>query len=163
MELLDAYARIQERAGLPPMRQGAPRLEHRQIIADPEQVWLAFRAGRPVRGWMQFQSHQQVFLDGLPEAPDSAWGFLLAAEAVDADGGTHRLRQNGSAGWIASSHRHDENGDGLWDEVSHLLHGADGMLRYRRYWEARGGRGVVQTIACLIGIELGKATSEEEK
>ena len=161
MQLINAWQQIQEKAQLPPMNIGAARLQKQEIIDDLEAVWAAFEQCNPAQGWLQFQSHQMHFMDSLPE-PKTEWGLLLNAEAVDGQGQSLVLRQNGKGGWILSAYRHDEHGDGLWDEVSHRLHGINGQLRYRRYWKKEANRGVVQHLACLIAIESMKDTDREK-
>lgn len=161
MELINTYRSLQSKVQLPPMNSGAPRLEKQKVIDDPAAIWEAFTLFKPTQGWLQFQSHQTHFIDGPPE-PQTHWGLLLNAEAVDEQGQSLVLRQNGKGGWILSVYRHDEHGDGLWDEVCHRLHGADGQLRYRRYWKKEANRGAVQRLACLIAIEAPKDTDREK-
>ncbi len=151
METLDAYQKISQKTGLPNMTQGAPKQESRQTLSDPDQVWAALQNARPTQGWLQFQSRQQYFTDGLPDREDD-WGCLLAAEAVTAQGHSLTLRQAPGPGWILTAHSHDEQGNGLWDEIRHRLHGANGFLVYRRYWRQDEVQGYVQALACLIGV-----------
>ncbi len=159
MELLDAYQQFRESAKLPPMRQGTPKLESTLTLTDPDEVWAAFQNAEPRQGWLQFQSHQQYFTDGLP-TPEPDWGCLLAAEAVTMQGHSLSLRQNPGQSWILAIHSHDEQGMGLCDEVRHRLHGANGFLVYRRYWRDTAERGVIQHLALLTAIEI-NADSEE--
>jgi len=151
METLDAYRKFHESAKLPPMWQGAPRLENTRTLTDPDEVWAQLQDEEPTQGWLQFQSHQQYFTDGLPK-PKPDWGCLLAAEAVTDDGHSLILRQYSGPGWLLSTHSHDEKGDGLYDKIRHRLHGANGFLVYRRYWRQDENRGYLQALACLIGV-----------
>ena len=153
METLDAYQKICQSAQLPPMQQGAPKLESRETWTDPDHAWLALQNTQPTQGWLQFQSRQQYFTGGLPDREDD-WGCLLAAEAVTDEGHSLTLRQYSGPGWILSTHSHDEKGDGLYDEIRHRLHGANGFLVYRRYWSDDAERGFIQKLCLLSAIEI---------
>ena len=159
MELLNAYQQFRESAKLPPMWQGAPKLENTLTLTDPDDVWAQLQNKAPTQGWLQFQSHQQYFTAGLP-APEPDWGYLLAAEAVTGQGHSLTLRQGADQGWILTTHSHDEQGSELYDEVRHRLHGANGFLVYRRYWRDTAERGVIQHLTLLTAIEI-NADSEE--
>ncbi len=152
METLDVYMKVAESAKLPPMQSGAPKLEYKLTLTDPDQVWAELQNKAPRQGWLQFQSHQCYFTNGLPK-PESDWGCLLTAEAVTEQGHSLALRHIGVAGWILSSHSHDEQGEGFCDEVRHRLHGANGFLVYRRYWRDTEERGVIQSLTLLTAIE----------
>ncbi len=153
METLDAYQKISQKTGLPDMAQGAPKQKSRETWTDPDKVWAALQKARPTQGWLQFQSHQQYFTGGLPK-PKPDWGCLLAAEAVTDDGHSLILRQYSGPGWLLTTHSHDEKGDGLYDEIRHRLHGANGFLVYRRYWSDDAERGFIQQLCLLSAIEI---------
>ncbi len=159
METLDAYEKFRESAKLPRMWQGAPKLENMLTLTEPDEVWAELQVKVPTEGWLQFQSCQQYFTDGLP-TPEPDWGCLLAAEAVTAQGHSLSLRQNTGQGWTLATHSHDEQGTGLCDEVRHRLHGVNGNLVYRRYWSDAGERGYIQHLTLLTAIEI-NADSEE--
>ncbi len=116
-----------------------------------EDAWAAL-VERPLRaGWIQWQSHQMHFTDGLPDY-ELGWSALLAAEAVVTD--TDSLRLDYLDGqWRLTHYRHLPDGDGcLCDETHYLLHGADRKLRYRRYWTIDAEQGAVPACAVLAGI-----------
>lgn len=136
-----AFAESMEAAGL--------HLETRSFeVAD--EAWAALQEAAPRAGWLQCQSHQQAFFDGLP-ARDAAWGVPLAAEAVVYEDETLRLRFDGR--WHLTRCRHLPEGDYLCDRVRHLIHGHRKHLVYRRYWRLDPARGAVQAHAVLAGIE----------
>lgn len=120
---------------------------------NAETAWRALAQTAPQAGWIQWQSHQKHFHDGLPE-PNPDWGALIAAETVVSD--TESLRLDYLDGrWRLTCYRHDPNGDAyLCDETRHLLHGArDRYLHYRRYWKLDEHQGALQTGAVFIGID----------
>ena len=153
METLDAYRKFHESAKLPPMWQGAPRLENTRTLTDPDEVWAQLQDEEPTQGWLQFQSHQQYFIAGLP-TPEPDWGCLLAAEAVTSQGHSLVLRHGAGQGWLLTTHSHDEQGNDLYDEVRHRLHSANGFLVYRRYWSDDAERGFIQQLCLLSAIEI---------
>ena len=132
-----------------PMARAGLHLETRSFEAADE-AWAALREAAPHAGWLQCQSHQQAFFDGLPER-DPAWGAPLAAEAVVSEDETLRLHFDGR--WHLTRCRHLPEGDYLCDRVRHLVHGHPKRLVYRRYWRLDPARGAVQAHAVLAGIE----------
>ncbi len=123
-----------------------------ESIDDPDALWRALRDAAPRAGWLQWQSHQADFENGLPE-PEAGWGAVLAAEAVVND--TESLRVDFMEGrWHLTRYRHDRGGEEyLCDEVVHLLHGSRNRgLRYRRYWKIDPGQGAVQCSAVLAAV-----------
>jgi len=119
---------------------------------DPAAAWAALAEAAPRQGWLQFQSHQTLFTEGLPE-PRSDWGHPLAAEAVlDAHTGLRLHFQEGR--WRLTRHTHRPDGaDYLCDTVRHLIHAHPGRLVHRRYWRLDPEQGPVQHLAVLVGIE----------
>jgi len=141
---------VHERSGLAPITTAS--LTHTtQTFGDPAQVWQAFCEAGPRQGWVQWQSRQEAFEDGPPEASADA-GTVLAAEAVTAIGEGLRLHLDDGQ-WTLWCYRHDPQGDDcLCDEVCHLLHGTtDRWLRYRRYWRLDDVQGTVPIAAVLCG------------
>ena len=138
----DAFAEPMETAGL--------HLEDPRSFEAADEAWAALSEAAPRAGWMQCQSHQQAFFDGLPER-DPAWGVPLAAEAVVSEDETLRLHFDGR--WHLTRCRHLLEGDYLCDRVRHLVHGHRKRLVYRRYWRLDPNRGAVQAHAVLAGIE----------
>lgn len=151
MDLLAQYRSLAEALKLPPMQPGAVSVIESTPITDPDQVWPALQALNPTQGWLQFQSHQTAFHDGLPD-PAADWGLLLAAEAVDAEGDSLTLNADGAGGWRLARLRHQPDGDGLCDEVRQLARSGE-QLVYRRYWQRDPEQGLVQQRACFIGFE----------
>lgn len=150
MDLLEAYGRVAGAWQLPPMRAGAVVVtcESLATAADAER---RLRELAPVSGWLQCQSWQGAFERGLPDAIIDG-GSLIAAEAVLEDGRSLLLQYDGCA-WSLWLFRHQESGEELVDEVTHLREGSAEGLRYRRYWRRDPARGLLQHAACFIGFE----------
>lgn len=153
---LSAYEALRERMNdklrLPAMHAGGHRLVTMPFDA-PDRLWNALLEQAPTQGWLQFQSLQCAFPDGLPK-PEANWGLLLAAEAVNSQGDSLIVGRDGHGAWLLSRCIHGPEQPGLWDEVHHLAHNPDtGTLRYRRYWRLDPEQGYVQTRACFIGFE----------
>lgn len=153
-QLAMAYARVAQRKCLPEMRLATLAIQRRDI-ADPAEAWADFRDLAPREGWVQFQSKVVVFTGiALPEL-DPAWGFLLAAEGVDAQGRSIALRQGpqGAPLLVIATPKAPGAETYLVDEVTHLGTGAaPGPLRYRRYWSTTGDMGPVPVFAAFIGF-----------
>lgn len=153
--LAEAYGRIPGRHALPVMFS-AQMTTSRQTLSSPEDAWAALQGLAPLEGWLQFQSIVQCFAGGaLPEAkPD--WGLLLAAEAVDREGRSHFIRQDGLGGLILVTYDpRPTKGAEAWlaDEVEQLATAkAPGRLCYRRYWRRDPDMGLVPAIAAFIGF-----------
>ncbi len=152
--LSDFQALRRTRAGgdLPRMQSAGLQQQHHSFD-QPAALWAALSAHAPEQGWLQFQSHQLAFRDGLP-SPAPEWGALLQAEAVTADGLSLAAHRPPAGGWVLVESRHLEQGDALCDSVHHLAHDPRlGRLAYRRYWRLDPMLGAVQTAACLIGFD----------
>lgn len=150
--VLERYSLLAELLDLPELRQGGC-LQDLEVIHDFDALWKHLEVLWPVQGWLQFQSRQLAFHDGLP-ALESAWGMLLSAEAVLPEGESLRLGLGTAGGWSISRLTHLAEGDGLCDEVRHVAHDPNtGHLRYRRYWRIDEDQGAVQEHACFIGFE----------
>jgi hypothetical protein len=153
MEILEAYRQIAARHELPTMEHGSYESVAPRSFADPQLLWAALVAAEPKQGWLQFQSKQLPFREGLPQ-PQDHWGYLLAMEAVDARGRCILVNPDGAGGWRLSFHEHRNHGDLLWDQVVQLAHDpATGRLRYRRYWKYDTEQGYVQVLACFTGFQ----------
>ena len=154
-QLLTAYQalrRTQAGSELPPMQSAGLQQQHHRHD-QPAALWAAFMAHAPVQGWLQFQSHQLVFVDSLPD-PAPEWGALLQAEAVTADGLSLSAHRPPAGGWVLVESRHLEQGDLLCDTVQHLTHDARlGKLSYRRYWQLDPKLGALQTAASFTGFD----------
>ncbi len=155
-ELADAFERLRNDATAKSWRLNTVATAGLEVTHEDfgtaEAAWAALVESAPRAGWIQWQSHQMHFTDGLPDyAPH--WGALLAAEAVVTE--TESLRLDHLDGqWRLTRYRHLPDGDGcLCDETHHLLHGAAHKLRYRRYWTIDAEQGAVQTCAVLAGID----------
>lgn len=152
MDVLDAYNDIADAFKLPALSRGGCRSE-KTCLTDPDAVWPGLAARSPVTGWLQFQSKQLPFVDGLPE-PEPDWGLLLAAEAVTAAGDSIALCLDGAGGWTLTHYQHLPDGDLLYDEPTQLAYDPKtGALRYRRYWRHEPEQGYVQVHACFTGFE----------
>ena len=152
MEILKAYSTLQQAQKLPKMQLGGVKVECRSFN-DPQALWKELQSHQPSQGWLMFQSTQMPFQGGLPERqPD--WGWLLACEAVNADGDSLAILQDGQGGWRLIEYIADADMPGLWDEVRQFAHAPDkGKLCYRRYWADEQEQGFVQKHACFIGFE----------
>jgi hypothetical protein len=153
-QLLADYQALRNRpagSDLPSM-QAAGIEQHRQHHAQPAAIWSALCTHAPRQGWLQFQSHQLSFHDGLPSPPPE-WGALLQAEAVTTDGLSLSVHRHPQEGWVLTASRHLETGEQLCDIVRHLAHADSGALKYRRYWQLDPKLGAVQTASCFIGFE----------
>lgn len=153
-QLLADYQALRRRpagSDLPTMQAGGLE-QHRQRHAQPAAIWSALSDRAPRQGWLQFQSHQLSFREGLP-SPAPEWGVLLQAEAIAADGLSLSVHRHPQDGWVLTTSRHLETGERLCDVVSHLAHAAPGALMYRRYWQLDSALGAVQTASCFIGFE----------
>lgn len=153
-DLLAAYGRLCRAPvgkDLPAMLLGNLHREVR-TYTEPVEAWSSLTANSPIEGWLQFQSHQAAFRDGLPDPP-AGWGAFLTAEAVCADGSALTLRRSPTAQWVLVISRHSAPGPLLCDEVAHLTHDRKlGSLRYRRYWRLDPDLGAVQHAACFVGF-----------
>ena len=155
MELLKAYNNIAKKYNLPEMNRGGFNPETR-TISKSEEVWSSLEKCTPACGWLLFQSRQLSFVDGLPE-PESDWGQLLASEAVDIEGRSLTLEQDGTGGWLLTAHKHSKEGDCLVDKPTLLAHNPEsGKLKYKRYWYLQPEQGYVQVAACFTGFEQEK-------
>ncbi len=151
MDLLQAYNQLAGKYGLHSMQAGGLTIAT-QAFDDPDALWQALQQHSPAQGWLQFQSWQGLFLDGLPEVAADR-GLLLQAEAVCADGSSLAIGPDGQGGWRLSHYRPADDGDLLWDEVAHIAHDGAACLNYRRYWVEDAEQGLLQRLAILIGIE----------
>ncbi len=157
-QLLADYQALRNRpagSDLPSMQAAGLEQQHHRH-AQPAAIWSALRDHAPRQGWLQFQSHQSSFHEGLP-SPPAEWGALLQAEAVTADGLSLTVRRQPQEGWVLTTCRHLEAGELLCDIVRHLTHADSGALTYRRYWQLDPVLGAVQTAACFIGFEQQKS------
>ncbi|MEW6559361.1 MAG: hypothetical protein AB1412_04075 [Pseudomonadota bacterium] len=147
-----ALRRTQAGSDLPEMRAAGLQLQqHRH--AQSEALWAAFSAYAPEQGWLKFQSQQLAFSNGLP-SPAPAWGALLQAEAVTADGLSLAVHRLPGGDWTLIEKRHLDVGELLCDQLDHLAHDPRfGALRYRRYWTLDPELGPVQTTACFLGFQ----------
>jgi len=152
MDVLNAYKSAARQLGLPEMHRGGCQLET-QGLASAKDVWPALAAMSPRQGWLQFQSRQLAFHDGLPPV-ETEWGLLLAAEAATSDGHSLALSLDGAGGWTLTRYSHSQEGEMLYDEPTQLAHDPNtGRLRYRRWWRHDPAQGYVQIYACFIGFE----------
>lgn len=151
MEHLERYNQLANSLELPPMQAGFCHIETQSAQA-PEALEKAIAAFAPSQGWVQYQSWQGLFDQGFP-GMDEQRGLLLCAEMVNKQGETLTVGPDGNGGWILSHLRHDETGNGAWDEVIHLAHEGARPLRYRRYWQEDAEQGWLQVRAALVGIE----------
>jgi len=152
MDTLAAYSQLVEQHELPTMRRGGYST-HTETLSEPDAVWAALAAQQPTQGWLQFQSRQRPFHDGLPQ-PEADWGQLLAAEAVTGEGHSLSLAGDGAGGFRLTRYTHSASGDWLCDELSQFAHDPrTGSLRYRRYWRLDDAQGYVQERACFIGFD----------
>jgi hypothetical protein len=154
-ELAEAYGRIAGRHALPRVSPAHLRVS-RQSLDNPQAAWTALQAVAPLEGWLQFQSIVQCFSGRALPKPEPDWGLLLAAEAVDGEGRSHLIRQDGSGGMVlvTCDPNADEGGETwLADEVEQLAAGkAPGRLRYRRYWRRDPEMGLAPALAAFIGF-----------
>lgn len=152
MDILKAYSTLQQSQKLPEMHPGGVKVSS-QRYADTQALWAALESHHPTQGWLMFQSTQMPFHDGLPQRqPD--WGWLLACEAVNADGDSLAILQDGQGGWRLIEYIADADMHGLWDEMRQIVHAKDtGELCYRRYWVDEQEQGFVQKHACFIGFK----------
>lgn len=154
-QLAAAYARLSDALALPAM---SVRQLHREPrpLPDPAAAWQALTALNPRCGWLQFQSAVCCFAAGEVPQPEADWGGLLAAEAVDGQGRSLLVRQDGRGGLllvVASDGDTDGAEPMLADEVKLLATGrAPGRLHYRRYWQPQGAAGLVPVFAAFIGF-----------
>lgn len=154
-DLASAYSGLRAAHRLPPMEVRHLR-RMPQPLSDPTNPWAAFAALAPQAGWLQFQSQVHCFEQGQLPPPDDESGCLLAAEAVDTQGRSLLLRQDGRGGFLLVVIS-DGPGEGatamLADEVLLLGTGrAPGRLRYRRYWQADDAQGITPVCAAFIGF-----------
>lgn len=154
MDVLDAYNRIarNRRFKLPKIDRSGLVIETNRL-SEPADVWPALAAHAPTQGWLQSQSAQMAFDDGLPE-PATEWGLLLAAEAVISYDLSISLSLDGAGGWTLISYRKEAAGDLLHDVVTQPAYDRrNGVLRYRRWWRRDDQQGYLQVAACFIGYE----------
>lgn len=117
------------------LQRGAACTEVLARIETAAQAAAAWREVQPQQGWVLHQSGQAAFDATRPLPDTNAWGALLAAEAVDAEGRSLRLARNAEGRWVLTRTTHDPQGDGVYDEVQHLASAREfGALHYRRYW-----------------------------
>ena len=150
--LADAYARVAKRQGLPEMQLATLAIERRDL-ADPAEAWAAFRDLAPTQGWAQFQSKVVVIAGAVLPEPHRDWGFLLAAEGLDAQGRSIVLRQGPQGAPLLVIATPDAPGAETYvaDELTHLgTAAAPGPLCYRRYWSTTGDMGPVPVFAAFI-------------
>jgi hypothetical protein len=153
-DLVDAYGRIADSHALPAMSPARLKVS-RQSLDNPEAAWAALQSLAPLEGWLQFQSIVQCFADGALPEPEPDWGWLLAAEAVDGEGRSHLIRQDGHRGLIlvTCDPRPEGTETLLADEVEPLATAkAPGRLRYRRYWRRDPEMGLAPALAAFIGF-----------
>ncbi len=156
-ELCAAYAEVAQKHGLPPMVPAALQVEIHDL-ADPEAAWEALAERKPVEGWLLFQSHVAAFLAEVLPEPDPDWGYLLAAEVLDAQGRSIHIRQSGTGGLrLTIATPVEEAADAedvfLTDRVRHLAtNKAPGPLCHRRYWRVDSAMGVVPVFAAFQGF-----------
>jgi len=154
--LADAYAEVARRhVGLPEMTPGWLAAQPAQSL-DPPGAWETLKTLKPVEGWLQFQSCVTCFDQGRMPEPEPQWGFLLAAEAVDAESRSCLIRQDGTGGLlliVATSGASEGAEELLTDEVFQLATGkAPGRLHYRRYWCRDPEMGFVPCFAAFLGF-----------
>ena len=149
-DVLAAYQKIAASQSLPELTAGG-YLCKPETFEDGRSAYDAFCREGCDRGWLQCQSHQDIFRGGPPELA-SAWGLPIAAEAGNGKDKSVALRfENGQ--WVLRRFTHSE-GDphSVWDRVEQLIHGSAGKLVYRRYWRRDAEQGYVQAHACLIDV-----------
>lgn len=127
-----------------PLQPGAAKQDSTEhgTATDAASAW---HAAQPVQGWVLYQSGQAAFSATHPLPDTAAWGALLAAEAVNAQGHSLRLARNATGRWVLTRTTHEPQGEGVWDEVRHLASAESfGALVYRRYWgiDAQGNLAV---------------------
>lgn len=153
-ELLNGYQALRQSsvaAGMPEMTPAGLQRDAR-TYADPESLWEALLGCEPKQGWLQFQSRQMPFRDGLPTREEN-WGALLAAEAVCNATVSLSVRRDAQECWILTRIQHHDLGSLLCDEIIHLAHHPNlGALRYRRYWRTDERCETRQIAACFIGF-----------
>ncbi|WP_297451793.1 hypothetical protein [Ferrovum sp.] len=127
------------------------------VYVSANAQWQMLAEHRPIQGWLQFQSYQCAFTDGLPQVKQE-WGVLLRAEAVAAGAVSLNLNRRPAGDWVTVESQHIQGGEWLCDEVAHLAYRDDlGYLRYRRYWSMDRELGPVQVAACFIGFDQSDA------
>lgn len=137
-DILAAFGRASETLG---SRMAAPSrsmqtggLRETVDTADsPDGAWSRLSAAQPIEGWLQFQSHQTLFEDGLPE-PQEDWGVILAAECVLDDQASLSLHRGPQDRWHLITSRDDAQVPGLTDDTRHVAADRGKALRYRRHW-----------------------------
>jgi len=149
--LLNAYERLTEKENLPCLRAGGFQQEEPVTYAHWEALRSALATLDLAQGWLQCQSHQQLFCQGLPELQPE-WGVLLHLEAIGGDGVTTEIRYQGEQGWLQYRLKDHADGDGFSDTVEHLAHGKKGKLRYQRYWHQDSEQGCIQVRSRFIGL-----------
>lgn len=162
-KLCAAYAEVARKHALPPMALAALHGETHDF-SDLEVAWEALRDRKPAEGWLQFQSHIAVFESGWLPQPDPDWGYLLAAEARNADGRSIHVRQSETGGLrltiatplVAAG---DAENVFLTDDIRHLATDkAPGLLCHRRYWRVESAMGVAPVFAAFQGFARQKDT-----
>lgn len=152
MNILNAYKLVATNQSLPQMT-GATLHRQTTTHANAQSLWEALAACGPTQGWLQFQSRQFAFFDGLPESLPE-WGVLLAAEAFTTDGDSVNVSLGPSGTWLLLRSHHAAGTELLCDEITLLAHGPEtGALHYRRYWMNDPTQGFVQVAACFLGFE----------
>ncbi len=137
-DILDALGRTSEELdsipGTPARSMYKGGLSETVDTADtPDAAWSKLGAAKPMQGWLQFQSHQALFEDGLPE-PEDEWGAILAAECVLDDQTSISLHRGPRGRWHLITSRDDEQLPGLIDDTRHLAAEKGKALHYRRHW-----------------------------
>lgn len=141
-------------AGLPEFRATGLRIEQKTIQSH-DGLMQQLAAFKPSAGWLQCQSRQWLFSDGLPDMNAAAdeHGQLLNAEAVNAEGQSLAIRQDARGGWHLTRLHPEADGPYLCDTVSHrAATGAGDNLQYRRYWQHDNDLGFRPFTAAFIGL-----------
>ncbi|MEA5446823.1 hypothetical protein VCB98_13430 [Gammaproteobacteria bacterium AB-CW1] len=140
--------------GLPEFRASGLEMEH-ETIQSHEALIQQLEAFEPTAGWLQCQSRQWLFRDGLPDMKSAAeqHGELLSAEAVNDRGQSLAIRQDARGGWHLTRLTPEAEGPYLCDTVSHRAATEAGQhLHYRRYWRHDKDLGFRPFTAGLIGL-----------
>lgn len=185
-ELLTRYRALPGTLELPAM--GIARLAiGTHTLREPDAVVEALAQLPPVAGWACLQSrviHWEAGTSGtaqpgstataadasdrargigerLRSAQTDGGGLLLSAEAIDDNGHSLHVRQDGRGGWRVIRFTPDAGDTYLTDQIALLRHRNDpgkrrnpGKLHYQRYWavEPDSAHGVRQLAARFIGF-----------
>jgi len=140
--------------GLPEFRATGLEIEH-ETIDSHEALIQRLEAFEARAGWLQCQSRQWLFRDGLTDMKAEAeqHGELLSAEAVNGQGQSLAIRQDARGGWHLTRLTPESEGAYLCDTVSHRAATESGQhLQYRRYWQHDKDLGFRPFTAGLIGL-----------